>query len=466
MADPLGVVGIVTSITQLVDLSAKIISRVHEYASIANDIPPSFRSLATQLHLLSITLQHVEAQSQAGQLGEVAARAIKDVIDSILHDIVFLEKIFIPVKASTFERSLQALKSLAWEDKVQQRIQRIQANIQLLGFHQNTMQITMGKTVLDMLKTSDSEKVLAESRAQSAFEGDEANVILGQFRDLVSSMNNSAYAARKLESGTHGVVESALSVWLLKITSSWNDYHPTVKFLMTDWDGDAILDLVAVKKQNTGTGRTEVHVLSGASDYQTPLLQVGTPLEETSDNFDFLLADWTGDGRPDLLAIKKNNTGTNSTEIHVLDGGNNFQSFALQVGTALHETHNDATFLTTDWMGTGRADIVFIKRSLTGSNSTEVHILSAAHNFSFFLLQTPTALHETDDTWQFVFTYEFSRTHRPDLAAIKRDGQVIVEVCLLSGVNDFKSVVFRSDRRGHGQGGQRQRVLQLLGAHE
>ncbi|WP_208921653.1 hypothetical protein [Streptomyces capitiformicae] len=46
----------------------------------------------------------------------------------------------------------------------------------------------------------------------------------------------------------------------------------------------------------------------------------GTALHETDATFDFGLADWDRDGRPDLVALKKSNTGTNSTEVHILGG--------------------------------------------------------------------------------------------------------------------------------------------------
>ena len=82
------------------------------------------------------------------------------------------------------------------------------------------------------------------------------------------------------------------------------------------------------------------------------------------------------DGRPDLVAIKKSNTGTNSTEVHILSGGSNFQQFILQTGTALHPTDQTFDFAMTDWDGDGRPDLVAIKKSNTGTNSTEVHILS------------------------------------------------------------------------------------------
>ena len=32
------------------------------------------------------------------------------------------------------------------------------------------------------------------------------------------------------------------------------------------------------------------------------------------------MTDWNKDGTPDLVAIKKSNTGTNTTEVHILKG--------------------------------------------------------------------------------------------------------------------------------------------------
>lgn len=46
--------------------------------------------------------------------------------------------------------------------------------------------------------------------------------------------------------------------------------------------------------------------------------QSGTALHETNDTFDFAIGDWSQDGRPDLFAIKKSNTGSKSTEVHVI----------------------------------------------------------------------------------------------------------------------------------------------------
>ncbi|RFU81390.1 beta transducin [Trichoderma arundinaceum] len=207
-------------------------------------------------------------------------------------------------------------------------------------------------------------------------------------------------------------------------------------FAITDWNGDGRPDLVAIKKSNTGSNSTEVHILSGASRFQEFILQTGTALHNTDDTFNFAITDWNGDGRPDLVAIKKSNTGSNSIEVHILSGASKFQKFILQTGTALRNTEDDDMFdfIVTDWTGDGRPDLVAIKKSNTGSNSTEVHILSGASKFQEFIMQTGTALRNTDDTFDFVMT-DWNGNGRPDLVAVKksRTGSNSTEVHIFAG---------------------------------
>ena len=67
-------------------------------------------------------------------------------------------------------------------------------------------------------------------------------------------------------------------------------------------------------------------------------LHIKTALEETGDNWEFLLGDYNNNGILDLYCIKKYNTGSNSTEVHILNGNDNFQSFLYLNGTASQET--------------------------------------------------------------------------------------------------------------------------------
>ena len=101
-----------------------------------------------------------------------------------------------------------------------------------------------------------------------------------------------------------------------------------------------------------------------------------TILHQTGNNFSFLLGDYNHNGYLDLYAIKKSQTGTNSTEIHILNGKNNFKSWILQTGTILHETGENWEFCLGDYNKDGFVDLFGIKKFETGTNSTEIHILS------------------------------------------------------------------------------------------
>jgi hypothetical protein len=89
-------------------------------------------------------------------------------------------------------------------------------------------------------------------------------------------------------------------------------------FVVADWTGDGRPNLVAAKKSETSSKRTEIHVLSGASKYKEFVLRSETPLFRSNDFFEFAVADWTGNGKPDLTALSKKDTGTSTTKVHVM----------------------------------------------------------------------------------------------------------------------------------------------------
>lgn len=163
-------------------------------------------------------------------------------------------------------------------------------------------------------------------------------------------------------------------------------------------------DLFAVKK-NGGSGTTEIHVLSAASDYSELSLQAATALHPTDANWDFLVA-----GNRDVVAVKKRGGDSGMTEVHVLSAGDDYASFNLHARTALHETDGTWNF------GINRRDVFAIRKSGTGTGRTEVHVLSAGDDYATFALQTGTVLHPTDDT------FEFGVGPSDELFAIKKSG--------------------------------------------
>jgi hypothetical protein len=151
--------------------------------------------------------------------------------------------------------------------------------------------------------------------------------------------------------------------------------------------------LMAIKKRGTATQTTEMHILPAEKIYREFSWHSGTALEMTNDNWAFA----TSVGAGDLWAIKKNGTGTGRTELHLVSALSHYKNFVFQKPTALEMTDNRWEFGLAN-----NLDLFAIKKNGTGSNSTEVHILSAEKDYTDFSIHTGTPLEMTDETWAFV----------------------------------------------------------------
>lgn len=216
-------------------------------------------------------------------------------------------------------------------------------------------------------------------------------------------------------------------------------------FVTRDYNLDGATDIVAIKKSGTGTGKTEVHIMNRASNYKSWLLQTGTVLHETDSTWDFVAGDCNRDGATDILSIKKTNTGSGKTEVHIMDAANNYQSWVAQTATVLHETDNTWDFVAGDYNRDGVTDILGIKKSGTGSGKTEIHIMNGATNYTTWMLQTGTALEQTGDNFNFLVG-DYNRDGTLDLFCIKKSdtGSRTTEVHVLDGANNFQSFVLQT----------------------
>ena len=169
MAEAAAIVGLVASIASLVDISAKVVSRLHEFTSKFSDIPESFRSLWIRLPLLTATLQHIQSQAESGHLPNDVPKALRAVVDNTSEQVsivqIYLSKVVPSDGASKLERGLKALKSLAKEDKVQQALEKIHKNNDLLVLHQTTRHVDTGDRILKNL----SKLSVAPSASSKSF---------------------------------------------------------------------------------------------------------------------------------------------------------------------------------------------------------------------------------------------------------------------------------------------------------
>jgi N-terminal domain on NACHT_NTPase and P-loop NTPases len=155
MAEAVAVISLLSSIIQLVDFGTKLIDRLDEFVSATEDVPLSFRSIKSQLPLAIITLRRVEEQARSGRVSDVDAQALKPVIDNSLDETKkltgFLDSAVPAGSFSTFQKRLQALKSLRYDKKVQKCAERLQANVQVLIFHQTTNHSDLVEHIRDIL---------------------------------------------------------------------------------------------------------------------------------------------------------------------------------------------------------------------------------------------------------------------------------------------------------------------------
>lgn len=155
MAEVAAVIGLVASIASLVELTAKVVSRLHEFTSKSSEVPESFRSPSTRLPLLTATLQHIQSQAEDGRFSDNVTKALKVVVDDtfkqVSHIQISLSKFLPSNGASKLERVLKTLKNLVMEDKVQRALEKIYGNNDILVLHQTTQHIDTGDRILEAL---------------------------------------------------------------------------------------------------------------------------------------------------------------------------------------------------------------------------------------------------------------------------------------------------------------------------
>jgi hypothetical protein len=87
----------------------------------------------------------------------------------------------------------------------------------------------------------------------------------------------------------------------------------------------------------------------------------------TDNAFEFLLAP-----NLDLFIIEKHATGSGKTEVHVLTASSNYQNFSMHQPTAEGETGTDNAF---EFLLAPNLDLFIIEKHATGSGKTEVHAI-------------------------------------------------------------------------------------------
>jgi hypothetical protein len=142
MAETLAIIGLVSAIVQFVDFGGTVVERLNEFSSDIHELPKTFQAIKVQLPLLIDTLNRTQRQATAGHVNDATAVALKPLIDACLNEIkvlqIVLNKTVPPLKSSSWQRRLLALKSLTYDKDVDRSITKLESHIRLLTFHQST----------------------------------------------------------------------------------------------------------------------------------------------------------------------------------------------------------------------------------------------------------------------------------------------------------------------------------------
>lgn len=111
-----------------------------------------------------------------------------------------------------------------------------------------------------------------------------------------------------------------------KISSAAVRAEDQTKFALADHNQDSVLDLYIFKVAGTKSGKTEISVLDGASDYTKQLVNSVSSLPSHSvEDVNYRVADKNNDHRPDIFRITLPNK-QHKTKFEVLDGSKQFSS--------------------------------------------------------------------------------------------------------------------------------------------
>ena len=233
--------------------------------------------------------------------------------------------------------------------------------------------------------------------------------------------------------------------WKIQTPTAMHETDCNWEFVVGDYNGDGIQDLYCILKSGTsGSGHVEVHVLNGANNFQSYIAQMITPLS-LDDRWTFQLGDLNKDGKADLYSVLRSADSNKKTEVHILNGANNFGNFIMQMQLPLYQTYKGWEFRTADGDHDGIPDLYGIQTKDTSTNKVEIHALSGRSNYTAMVMEYATALGAGSDNWQFGIS-DFDGDNDPDLYCIKESltGSKKTEVHVLSYASGFKNFIFQS----------------------
>ncbi|MCJ1306895.1 hypothetical protein MMC25_000539 [Agyrium rufum] len=137
MAEALAVVGIVSSIVQVVDFSTKCIERINDFRKHAQEIPKTFQGIARLVPAFADGFKKAQEQLEAYRVPANTQKALTPIVQDALRQMRKLDEMLIKVsptsKDSSWKRGKKAVLSLGQDNEIVRIEQSLTKNFQLLS---------------------------------------------------------------------------------------------------------------------------------------------------------------------------------------------------------------------------------------------------------------------------------------------------------------------------------------------
>ncbi|KAJ5364705.1 uncharacterized protein N7496_010418 [Penicillium cataractarum] len=146
MADPLTVLGAVSSVVQLVDFTTKVFERVNHYIRCVDEAPETLRDIGIQLPLFIDALGRIQFHIDFGHFNPQASSALQMVIDECYSQMTALDDLMTKLTPeqgdSKLTKTRKAILSLKDEKTLERIFSKVSGYIQMLLLYQNSVTST------------------------------------------------------------------------------------------------------------------------------------------------------------------------------------------------------------------------------------------------------------------------------------------------------------------------------------
>lgn len=140
--EALAIVGLVSNIIPFVEFGKKIVDRLHDYETQAQEVPKALRDIKTELPLLLSTLNETKEQAKAGMVDEDTQAALLPAVDGCRKQMKELDDILVKILPAETDHKWQirrkALSGVHHEKKIKAIGDTLQRYVQILTYYQAT----------------------------------------------------------------------------------------------------------------------------------------------------------------------------------------------------------------------------------------------------------------------------------------------------------------------------------------